>query len=289
MPGTLFIVATPIGNLEDVSFRALRTLREVDLIAAEDTRRTAKLLAHYEIHRPMVSLHAHNEHREAPRLIQRLESGVSIALVSDAGTPGVADPGESLIRLARERGIRVVPIPGASAIMAALSISGFPAGEFVFMGFVPRSGGDRQAWFDRLIAEPRTVVFFEAPHRAERTLDEVGRLLVKRQILVNKELTKFNELSVLYPNLEIVGEQLSRGEFVIVVGPSDDSVISYGVSAADIAKAAMIIGCMIENGVFSEEEAETIASKALAIDPVRIHSLVKKHRIALKRRSQADS
>src|SRR5690349_17707575 len=172
MPGTLFVVATPIGNLEDLTFRALRTLREVDLIAAEDTRRTAKLLAHYEIRKPMVSLHEHNEHREAPRLVERIAAGTSVALVSDAGTPGISDPGEQLVRLARERGLTVTPIPGPSAVMAALSVSGQPASEFVFMGFPPHSGKARSDWIGRLANESRTVVAFESPHRIHK---EIGR------------------------------------------------------------------------------------------------------------------
>src|SRR5262245_16760447 len=172
MPGTLFVVATPIGNLEDLSFRALRTLKEVDLIAAEDTRRTAKLLAHYEIRKPMVSLREHNERRETPRLIDRLRTGQSIALVSDAGTPGVSDPGQHLVRSAHDAGIKVSPIPGPSAVMAALSASGEPGDEFRFKGFVPRSGDLRKRWLADLQAEPGTVIFFEAPHRIARTLVE---------------------------------------------------------------------------------------------------------------------
>src|SRR5678815_494423 len=136
MPGTLFVVATPIGNLEDLSFRALRTLKEVDLIAAEDTRRTAKLLAHYAIRKPMVSLREHNEHRETPKLVARLAAGESIALVSDAGTPGISDPGQFLVQAAREAAIKVSPIPGPSAVMAALSATGLAADSFVFLGFI---------------------------------------------------------------------------------------------------------------------------------------------------------
>src|SRR6185436_10872083 len=155
MAGTLFVVATPIGNLEDITLRALRTLREVDLIAAEDTRRTAKLLSHHHIHCRMVSLHAHNERREAPKLIAKLVSGASIALVTDAGTPGISDPGEYMVRLAHEGGIKVTPIPGASAVATALSVSGLPASQFVFMGFPPRSGQERRHWLERLAADER--------------------------------------------------------------------------------------------------------------------------------------
>ena len=153
MPGLLFVVATPVGNLEDLTFRALRVLREVDLIAAEDTRRTAKLLAHYDVRTSVVSLHEHNEFREAPRLVRRLESGTNIAVVSDAGTPAIADPGARLVRLARAHGIKVVPIPGASAVTAALSVAGVTEPEFVFAGFPPSHGKAREDWFEGLEGE----------------------------------------------------------------------------------------------------------------------------------------
>ncbi|HSF99640.1 MAG TPA: 16S rRNA (cytidine(1402)-2'-O)-methyltransferase, partial [Vicinamibacterales bacterium] len=191
MAGTLFVVATPIGNLEDLSFRALRTLREVDLVAAEDTRRTAKLLARYEVRKPLVSLREHNEAREAPRLLGRLSEGTSIALVSDAGTPGISDPGARLVRAAREAGLPVVPIPGPSAITTALSVSGVSASEFVFLGFPPSSGPPRVNWLAKLATEDRTVVFFESPHRIERTIREI--LEVKQPIYVHRELTKIHE------------------------------------------------------------------------------------------------
>jgi 16S rRNA (cytidine1402-2'-O)-methyltransferase len=183
MAGTLFVVATPIGNLEDVTFRALRILREVRLIAAEDTRRTAKLLAHYEIRTSVVSLREHNEVRETPRVLARLEAGENVALVSDAGTPVVSDPGARLVRAARDRHLRVVPIPGPSAVVTALSASGFPADQFVFAGYPPSSGEDRQRWMEALQREARVVVFFESPHRIRRTLDDLATWLGERQIL----------------------------------------------------------------------------------------------------------
>src|SRR5262245_47875860 len=165
MAGTLFVVATPIGNLEDLTFRALRTLKEVDLIAAEDTRRTSNLLARYEVRKPLVSLREHNEHRESDRLVAQLLAGKSIALVSDAGTPAISDPGALLVRRARSRGVRVVPIPGPSAVAAALSVAGLTSEHFVFMGFPPSSGKARSAWFESARIETRPIVFFEAPHR----------------------------------------------------------------------------------------------------------------------------
>ena len=194
MAGILYVVATPIGNLEDLTFRAKRILGEVGLIAAEDTRRTAKLLAHYAIRKPVISVREHNEAREAGRVIARLEEGVDVALVSDAGTPGIADPGARLVRAVLNHELRVMPIPGPSAITAALSVSGMDASQFVFMGFPPRKGTDRETWFIDLAAESRTVVFFEAPHRIERTLAQVES--IKRPIVVIKEISKINELLV---------------------------------------------------------------------------------------------
>lgn len=287
MAGTLFVVATPIGNLEDLSFRALRTLREVDLIAAEDTRRTAKLLAHYEIRRPMVSLHAHNEHRESPRLVARLEAGESIALVSDAGTPGISDPGELLVRAARDHGIHVTPIPGPSAIMTALSVSGFAADEFVFMGFPPRSGSARKAWLERLAADPRTVVVFEAPHRITRTMVDLRIYLAERQILVHRELTKQHEEFIISPTSSTETTIKELGEFVIVVGKSTDKPQLSADSADQLDVAIKLVGCMTDSGYFMEEEAARLAGAALSIDQRRVKNAVKKYRLLQKRRSEA--
>jgi len=287
MAGTLFIVATPIGNLEDLSFRALRTLNEADLIAAEDTRRTAKLLAHYAIQKPMVSLHEHNERREAPRLIARLEAGESIALVSDAGTPGISDPGEHLVHMAREAGIRVSPIPGPSAIMAALSASGVPAAEFIFLGFPPRSGGARSAWFERLAGEFRTCVFFEAPHRILRTMDEVLESLGERPIFVHRELTKIHEISVKYTNSQSLKEQQQLGEFVVVVGNGLVKTPDPAHMEQAALKAVSVFGCLTETGVFSQEEGERLTAAALSLDQRIVHKAVKKARIAQKRRDQS--
>src|SRR5436190_1862936 len=165
MPGTLFVVATPIGNLEDITVRALRVLGEVAVIAAEDTRRTAHLLARHAISTPTTSLHEHNESKKTPALIARLQNGEDVALVSDAGTPTISDPGSHLIRQTIDAGLTVVPIPGPSAAMAALAVSGFPTGTFAFLGFPPVRAKDRIEWFKRLKSIGGTVVFFEAPHR----------------------------------------------------------------------------------------------------------------------------
>src|SRR5690242_16233706 len=169
MPGTLFVVATPIGNLEDISARALRVLRDVAAIAAEDTRRTAHLLARYAIATPTTSLHEHNEAKKTAALVARLERGESLALVSDAGTPTISDPGQRLIRAALDAGIRVEPIPGPNAVLAALAGSGLPADRFTFLGFPPTRSSDRERWLDDLRSIAHTVIFFESPHRLRVT------------------------------------------------------------------------------------------------------------------------
>lgn len=281
----LFVVATPIGNLEDLSFRALRTLREVDLIAAEDTRRTAKLLAHYEIRRPLVSLREHNEARETPRLIARLEKGQSIALVSDAGTPGISDPGARLVRTAHERGIKVIPLPGPSAIVAALSASGFPADEFVFMGFPPRGGDARQEWFERLGEEERTVVFFESPYRIKRTFTDLQPYLVNRQILVARELSKIHEQLVISPNQ--VPSVNEAGEFTIVVSPIIASQMK--TSASGDGDVVDMFWRITNIGGFDEPSAIRLTAAATQLRPAAVRKLVKKSKISAERQSRSVS
>jgi 16S rRNA (cytidine1402-2'-O)-methyltransferase len=219
--GTLFLVATPIGNLEDVTLRALRVLKEVALIAAEDTRRTATLLHHYAITTPTTSLHEYNEKQKTASLVARLSSGDSIALVSDAGTPGVSDPGFRLVRAALAGGIRVEAVPGPSAVLAALVASGLPADTFTFLGFPPSKAKARDAWLGKLAEEPRTVVFFEAPHRVRATLQAAARVLEDREIALGRELTKLHEQWIRGPARSVF-ERLDqpRGEITIVVAPA---------------------------------------------------------------------
>ncbi len=287
MAGTLFVVATPIGNLEDLSFRALRTLKEVDVIAAEDTRRTSKLLAHYGIRKSMVSLREHNERRETPRLVARLQAGQSVALVSDAGTPGISDPGQHLVRSAREAGVRVSPIPGPSAVMAALSASGEPASEFVFMGFPPRSGSARTKWFSKLESEPRTAVFFEAPHRIERTISDLTGILAIKPINIQRELTKINEELVVCTNATSMKSINPIGEFVIVVGQCIDNKDDIGYDDATIGIAIKMFDCMTNTNMFSDNEAELLVSKAMSLDPKLVRKVVKKARILRRRQEQS--
>jgi len=220
MQGILFVVATPIGNLEDVSFRALRVLREVELIAAEDTRRTARLLQHYSIPTPTTSLHEHNERSRVPGLIQRLKQGQSIALVSDAGTPVISDPGAHLITAAHQSGIRVEPVPGPNAAITALSASGIRASEFLFVGFPPARSNSRNKWLLELVGEPRAVVMYEAPHRIHGLLTEIARLMPRRTVTIARELTKAHEQLVVSPIRDIDVQAIPpRGEFTVVVHP----------------------------------------------------------------------
>lgn len=216
----LYVVATPIGNLEDVTLRALRVLREVDVIAAEDTRRTRKLLARYEIHTPLTSYHEGNERAKAEVLAQRLEAGESVALVSDAGTPTISDPGYRLVRAAAGKGLPVTPVPGASAAVAALSVCGLATDRFVFQGFLPSRRGRRREKLQELREDPRTAVYYEAPRRVRDTLSDMREVLGDRAALVGRELTKAHE-ELLRGTLSELAERLDRdaprGEFVIVV------------------------------------------------------------------------
>ena len=220
MPGTLYVVATPIGNLEDITLRALRVLKEVDLVACEDTRQTAKLLTHYQIEKPKVSYHEHNEEEKAPALLVELQRGKQIALVSDAGTPCISDPGYRIVRSALENGIRVVPIPGPCSFIAALSASGRPTESFVFVGFLPARKGARRNTLESLRGEQRTVIFFESPMRLLDTLADVEEILGERRVTVARELTKIYE-EIFFGNsreaLAHFSEKKVKGEIVLLV------------------------------------------------------------------------
>lgn len=224
--GTLSLVSTPIGNLEDFTLRAIRVLREADLVAAEDTRHTAKLLHHFGIAVATISVHEHNEAERTTGLIERLQAGARIALVSDAGTPGISDPGFRLVCAAIAAGCRVEAIPGPSALLAALVTSGLPTDAFVFMGFPPARGSARTAWFDRIRAERRTVICFEAPHRVRRTLEQLLATAGDRQASIGRELTKFHEETLRGPLSALLAGLPARplGEFTVVVAGSADDV-----------------------------------------------------------------
>ena len=220
MAGTLFVVATPIGNLEDITLRALRVLREVDVIAAEDTRRTARLLAHHGIGTPMISFHEHNFHGRLPKLIERLGRGESIAIVSDAGTPGVSDPGAELIEACIEAEVRVDPLPGPSAPLAAVVGSGFPIVPLTILGFPPHRSKDRMRWVTALAEVQTTVTFFESPHRIVQTLAEAAPILGERQIVIARELTKVHQEFLRgTAGTVLSGASSIKGEITVVVAP----------------------------------------------------------------------
>lgn len=193
LKGVLYVVGTPIGNLEDITLRALRTLGEVDLIAAEDTRNTRRLLAHHGINRPLVSLHEHNEDRRTAELISKLGNGTAIALVSDAGTPTVSDPGYRLVKDAAAAGIRVVPIPGPSAVVAALSVSGLPTDAFLFLGFPPRKRAKRLKFLGHVAEETKTLIFYESPKRMADLLTDLQDVMGERRAVLSREMTKTYE------------------------------------------------------------------------------------------------
>jgi 16S rRNA (cytidine1402-2'-O)-methyltransferase len=226
MPGTLFVVATPIGNLEDITGRALRVLREASIIAAEDTRRTAHLLARYAITTPTTSLHEHNEAQKSPALVEKLERGDDVALVSDAGTPTISDPGSRLIRAAADAGIRVEAVPGANAAVAALAVSGLPTDSFSFLGFPPTRSKAKSDWFERARSIGGTIVFFEAPHRIRETLERLRREVGDCPVVVCRELTKKHEELVRGPISAVLNKlAVPIGEFTVVadVGHKTDN------------------------------------------------------------------
>jgi 16S rRNA (cytidine1402-2'-O)-methyltransferase len=234
--GILYIIATPIGNLEDISLRALRILKEVDLIACEDTRHTAKLLTHYGISTPRESYHQFNEESRAPRLIQMLRDGKNIALVSDSGTPLVSDPGYELVSLCRSEGIQVIPVPGPSAAIAALTGSGLPAESFFFAGFLPSRGSLRKRRLEELKDSPATLILYEAPHRLLSSLEDMAAILGARRATLAREITKIHE-ELLHGTLPELLELLRArprilGEITLVIerGESAPAIASYPVS-----------------------------------------------------------
>jgi 16S rRNA (cytidine1402-2'-O)-methyltransferase len=233
--GCLYLVATPIGNLEDITMRAIRILKEADLIACEDTRQTQKLLHHYGIRKEMVSYHEHNELTRSPELVIELEQGAQIALVSDAGTPGISDPGNRLVTLCLRHHIPVVPIPGPSALVAALAASGLPTEEFLFVGFLPARAGARRKALDALKAESRTLIFYEAPHRVVETLADASEILGARPAVIAREVTKIHEEFLRGPLAELLESarrRAPRGEITLLIGPGDPQMQQVDVSVS---------------------------------------------------------
>jgi len=251
MAGTVYLVSTPIGNLEDITGRALRVLAEVDLIACEDTRHTQKLLNHYAIKTKTISYHEHNERERAAQLLERLHAGASIAVVSDAGTPGINDPGFRLVQLANENGVPVVPIPGPSALIAALVASGLPTDEFFFAGFLPPRSNARRVRLEALRDIPATLVFYEAPHRIAATLKEAREILGEREAVVARELTKLHE-EFARGRLSELAERFSspdsaRGEMVLVI---DRAVIdSEATEHSSVGSVAALVATFEDEGL----------------------------------------
>ncbi len=220
MAGKLYLCATPIGNLEDITFRVIRTLKEVDLIAAEDTRNSIKLLNHFEISTPMTSYHEYNKIEKGKKLVEKLQSGMNIALITDAGTPGISDPGEELVKMCYEAGIEVTSLPGAAACITALTLSGLSTRRFAFEAFLPSDKKEKQAVIRELLNETKTIILYEAPHRLVRTLQELHENLGNRRITVCRELTKKHETAFLTTLAEAVlyyEENEPKGECVLVI------------------------------------------------------------------------
>jgi 16S rRNA (cytidine1402-2'-O)-methyltransferase len=239
-PGTLYVVATPIGNLEDITYRAVRVLKEADLIACEDTRHTAKLLHHYGIDKPTVSYHEHNEVTRAEELVDKLEQGLNIAQVSDAGMPGISDPGYRVIKLAIERGVQVVPIPGASALISALAAGGLPTDNFQFLGFLPAKSGQRRTILEALRSSEQTTVVYEAPHRIGASMQDIVEILGSdRPIVLARELTKLHEEFIRGSAalvLARVQEHELKGEITLLIGKGEAQETQEGAGTKDIAQ-----------------------------------------------------
>ena len=268
--GVLYIVATPIGNLEDITLRAVRILKEADIIAAEDTRHTQKLLNKFDIHTPLTSYHDHNKEDKAPVLVSRLLEGKNVALVSDAGTPGISDPGYFLINLAIDQKVPVVPIPGATAAIAALSVSGLATDRFVFEGFLPSKHTARLKRLEELTREERTLIFYEAPHRILQTLDDMHAVLGDRKAVLTRELTKVHE-QVIRGSLSEVKKKLEegsmKGEFTIIIQTSSAEAAHEAISPEEYLR-----NLMIHRGL-SKKEAVAIAAHDLGMPKKEIYKI----------------
>src|SRR6266849_5625776 len=260
--GCLYLVGTPIGNLEDITLRALRILKEVDQIACEDTRHTQKLLTHYEIRKPLVSYHEHNEMTRAPELLMALEQGAKIALVSDAGMPLVSDPGHRLVALCLRHQVPIVPVPGPSAMLASLAAAGLPSEEFLFVGFLPARTGERRRALERLRIEDRTIILYEAPHRIEESISDAREILGDRPACLAREVTKLHEefrrgkLSELAASL---AEQPARGEITLLIGAADSAETRSRTDSAQ--SLADRVDELIRQAKLDRKEALKLAAK----------------------------
>jgi 16S rRNA (cytidine1402-2'-O)-methyltransferase len=276
---TLYVVATPIGNLEDITLRALRILKEVHLVAAEDTRRTGNLLRHYQIDTPILSVHEHNERGRVEKIVGRLTRGESVALVTDAGTPAISDPGAELVAAVRAAGFRVEPIPGPSAVAAAVSASGISNQGFTFLGFSPIRAKDRKRWLEEVVtlSQARPVVVFEAPHRLRKTLEELA-IYVKRPIIAARELTKMHEEFVSGTPDQLLARFVEpHGEFTLIIGPAEP-----GENAAEPPsdeEVLAIFGQITDSGAAaSKREAARIAGEKLGLTAKQVYEVVERNK-----------
>ena len=278
--GTLYVVATPIGNLEDITLRALKVLKSVQLVAAEDTRRTGILLRHFGIETGIVSVHEHNERARIQKITGRLAKGESVALVTDAGTPGVSDPGSALVSAVRTEGFRIEPIPGASAVATAISAAGIDTDGFTFLGFPPIRGKDRKNWFSSLISasNERAVVVFEAPHKLRKTLEELA-LWVDRPIFVARELTKLHEELLWSSPRDLVDKFSSpQGEFTLVIPPRDKA--REPAAAPDDSDIAVLVGQITETEhPKSLREAARLAGERLGMSAREVYAALERVKI----------
>lgn len=263
--GYLYLVATPIGNLEDITYRAVRILNEVDLIAAEDTRQTLKLLNHLNISKPMTSYYEHNKVEKGNHLIAQLLEGKNIALVSDAGTPGISDPGEDLVKLAQKNGIKVSPIPGPVAAVSGLIISGLPTGRFVFEGFLPMNKRSRKERIASLINETRTIIFYEAPHKLLYTLKDLLEIMGDRNIVLTRELTKrFEEVKrcTIKEAVEFYEKEPPKGEFVLIVeGQSESLLIEQEHHKWDEISIKEHVNMYVNEGMAKKDAMKKVATE----------------------------
>ncbi len=271
-PGQLFVVATPIGNLKDITLRAIECLERADLIAAEDTRRTRALLSHLGIRKRMISCNEHNEAEKASQVLELLENGGSCVLVSDAGTPSLSDPGARMVEKIRREGFKVIPIPGPSAVAAALSVSGFYAGSFHFAGFLPSKSGERRKRLKELANVETTLIFFEAPHRLMKCLQDMLSVLGDRRIFLAREMTKCHEtyiVSTISELMSLLQHEKVRGELTLVVeGPKGSKKERF-----DVVSLETVLECLLGNKHLSVKEASTAISKMAGISRGTVYDL----------------
>ena len=268
LKGTLYICGTPIGNLEDITLRALNVLKKVDLIAAEDTRHTKKLLSHYQINTPVTSYYEYNKFKKAPYLIEKIRNGQKIALVSDAGMPGISDPGYFIVNLALKNDIKVIPIPGVSAVITALVVSGLPSEHFIFEGFLPRKCTERKKYFGKIESENRTLIFYETPHRLKKTLRDMLKIWGDRRIVIARELTKKYEEVLrgeISEILKVLEDREIKGEITLIV---EGNTRGEKYDESDLMKRDKIIEEFLKELIlqkYSNKEIIKIAQEKLNI------------------------